>query len=101
MFASEAFWDLYVGQSDNRQQGEVVAVLKWRGYEKEPEGPAATACSHLQGREVTCLCSLPDEAQNQGLKECNGGSRSSKLLEMCLEQQEDLLSGGNNEILIF
>lgn len=52
-------------------------------------------------REVTCLCSLPDKAQNQGLKEGSRGSRSSKLLERCREQQEDLLSGGTNEILIF
>lgn len=61
----------------------------------------ATVCFHLQEKEVTCLCSLPDKAQNQGLKEGSGGSRSSKLLEISLEQQEDLLSGGINETLLF
>lgn len=78
-----------------------MAQLKWRGYEKQPEGLVATVCFHVQEREVTCLCSLPDKAQNQGLKEGSRGSRSSKLLERCREQQEDLLSGGTNEILIF
>lgn len=95
-------WELYVGAVLQQQYGEViVAMLKLRGYEKQPGGPAATVCFHVQEREVTCLCSLPDKAQNQGLKEGTGGSRSSKLLEMRLEQQEDLLSGGTNEILIF
>lgn len=78
-----------------------MAQLKRRGYEKQPEGPVGTVRSHMCGREVTCLCTLPDKARNQGLKEGSGGSRSSKLLEMRLEQQEDLLSGGANEILIF
>lgn len=78
-----------------------MAQLKLRDYDKQPEGPVATVCFHLQEKEVTCLCSRPDKAQNQGLKEGSGGSRSSKLLEISLEQQEDLLSGGINEILLF
>lgn len=45
---------------------------------------------------MTRLCSLPGKTENQGLKEGSGGRRSSKLLEISLEQQEDLLSGHIN-----
>lgn len=103
LFVCEASLGTRMSGSLTAAVGEVVmARLKWRDYEKQPEGPVATVSSHVRARERWPACAgCLIKHRAKAWKRAVGEVGLQNYWKCVWEQQEDLLSGGTNEMLIF